>query len=94
MVKGLLYIWVKSIGCPNCIAPVKTRFLRVKGVVGVHVLSGKIMVIYDPSITNPYKIIRDSRVLEYYIITGWRVRILRENEISKHIPRNTLKYGV
>ena len=85
MTIGLLVISIKSIGCPSCIAPAKTRFLQVRGVKGVHVKPGKLIILYDPKTTTPEEIIESSSVKDYYIITSMENKLVEEEDIRRYI---------
>ncbi len=68
MIVSLLEVKVEGIGCGSCVAPSKEHFIKVEGIMAVHVHGSRVYIIYDPSKTNPRKIIRESGVENYYFI--------------------------
>lgn len=68
MIATLLEVKVEGIGCGSCVAPSKEHFIKVEGVLPVHVRGSRVYIIYDQSKTNSEKIIRESGVENYYLV--------------------------
>uniref|UniRef100_A0A7C4BB17 Cation transporter n=1 Tax=Thermofilum pendens TaxID=2269 RepID=A0A7C4BB17_THEPE len=59
---------VAGVGCGSCVAPSKQHFIRVAGVLGVHVLGSTVEVIYDESMVSLRELLEKSGVEKYYVV--------------------------
>uniref|UniRef100_A0A7J3X998 Copper chaperone n=1 Tax=Thermofilum pendens TaxID=2269 RepID=A0A7J3X998_THEPE len=71
---------VSGVGCESCVAPSKQHFIRVAGVLGVHVLGSTVEVVYDESVVSLQELLEKSGVEKYYV-----VRVLSDEPLgSQH----------
>ncbi len=91
---GVIELRVKGIGCESCIAPIKIHLLKTPGVIGVHVIGYRVIVLHDKSI-DPDKIIAKSRIRDYYRIESYKHYIIAKNSIYDVIGRRSRdKYSI
>jgi len=77
---GLLVLKVISKGCTSCVGTIKNHLYRAKGVLGIHIRSKDVIVLYNP-IINPQNIIEESSINTFYRV------VIKENKL---IDRETI----
>ncbi|ABN69219.1 hypothetical protein Smar_0106 [Staphylothermus marinus F1] len=87
----VLRLRLEGKGCGSCIAPAKRYFLGINGVIGVHIMGYYVYVIIDNKF-DPLKIIKESRVTEYYWIREMSVENIDLDKLFEKLRTKSFSY--